>query len=146
MTALTVDDGIDTLTKARDAVGGDASLIVCLVGSELEDVHLDLIRVVRDECSRYVELQVNHPGITGDHRTGQLIAACKAAHLWLREYHTQMGSPMDEGVLGLFDQLEIAIAGDEPDNTGAEFGRCDTCNAECDCDGCTENRSHNIAN
>ena len=70
----------------------------------------------------------------------------KAAHSWLREYHTQMGSPMDEGVLGLFDQLEIAIAGDEPDNTGAEFGRCDTCNAECDCDGCTENRSHNIAN
>lgn len=27
MTALTVDDGIDTLTKARDAVGGDAWIL-----------------------------------------------------------------------------------------------------------------------
>ena len=40
----------------------------------------------------------------------ELLAACREAMSWLREYHTQMGSPMDEGVFGLTDQLEDAIA------------------------------------
>ena len=38
-----------------------------------------------------------------------LLDACRAAHNWLREYHTQHGSPMDEGLLGLFDQIEISL-------------------------------------
>jgi len=39
-----------------------------------------------------------------------LLAACEAAYNWLREYHTHMGDPMDEGVSGLFDQLESAMS------------------------------------
>lgn len=39
-----------------------------------------------------------------------LLEACKQSMSWLREYHTQMGDPMDEGVFGLADQLEAAIA------------------------------------
>jgi len=40
----------------------------------------------------------------------ELLEACRAAQNWLREYHTQNGSPMDEGIFGLDDQLVAAIA------------------------------------
>lgn len=55
--SCTINEAIDRLMRARTLIGGDKCLVVSLVGSELEDITLD---VVRSGESKYVEIAVRH--------------------------------------------------------------------------------------
>ena len=60
---MTIDEGLTFLQKAKDTIGGDKTLILCLVSSGVPDCDVDGMNIVNDGNSAYVEVCVNHPEI-----------------------------------------------------------------------------------
>jgi hypothetical protein len=57
----TVGEAIALLEQARFRVGDDACLILSLTGSGIEMVDVDLLHIVNEKESRYVEVRARLP-------------------------------------------------------------------------------------
>lgn len=59
--ATTIDEALKILQTAKEQLGGDACLILRLIGSGVEDADVSDLAIISDSDSRYVEVRVLHP-------------------------------------------------------------------------------------
>ena len=66
---VTIDDALRVLAHAKERIGGDKCLILCLAGSELEHAGVKQFTIVDDRPSggesTYVQVLVAHAGPQG---------------------------------------------------------------------------------
>ncbi len=63
---MTIDEGLELLTKAKETIGGEKILILCLVNSGISDCDIEGMNIVNDGNSQYVEVHTRHPELDID--------------------------------------------------------------------------------
>lgn len=66
--AITIDEALVILNRAKEQIGGDKALILCLCGSGIEDANVENLNIIDEGVnnSRYIEVHVDHPSIQFD--------------------------------------------------------------------------------
>lgn len=67
-TAISIDEALVILNRAKKQIGGDKCLILSLTGSGIEDANVQNLHIIDEgeNNSRYIEVQVEHPCIQDD--------------------------------------------------------------------------------
>jgi hypothetical protein len=62
--SVTIDAALELLQKAKERIGGDKCLILCLVDSGIQDANVELLEIVdgteEGEESQYIRVSVDH--------------------------------------------------------------------------------------
>lgn len=60
MKSLTVNGALEVLLEAKEKLGGNATLVLSLTNSSLQDVNVNAMKLMQDHDGGYVEVQVLH--------------------------------------------------------------------------------------